>query len=326
MYFTVTENGEEKLVSDSFSFKQGADLDITSLTLSEINLITDDNDNAKFFVRATVQNKGNEDYLGGDYVRLVDYDVEEMCKAMEDGYKAKNPIYTSFGREKINSIKIGNTAEVCFISDDIPSQVFEKTGTDTAYLECLISDKNEKNWKTRNSEEDINVISEFYPGLTSKPVPEKVQSLSIDDVVVKVDESKKLDKTVQPVASQINSKITYTSSDESIATVDNFGVVTGHKEGKAVITAAANGITDTANVIVDNSAVTPTKPTDPTVPNPSDSVTSETTPTDSADNGTQINNNADTVQTGGIILTAILFALIISAAVVIYMKKRRNKI
>ena len=190
----------------------------------------------------------------------------------------------------------------------------------------MISDKNEKDWKTRNSEEDINVLSEFYPGLTSKPVPEKVQSLSIDDVAVKVDESKKLDKTVQPVSSQINSKIKYTSSDESIATVDNFGVVTGHKEGKAVITAAANGITDTANVIVDNSAVTPTKPTDPAVPNPSDSVTSETTPIDSADNGTQINNNADAVQTGGIILTAILFALIISAAVVIYMKKRRNKI
>lgn len=155
-------------------------------------------------------------------------------------------------------------------------------------------------------------------------------------VAVKVDESQKLDKTVQPVASQINSKITYTSSDESIATVDNFGVVTGHKEGKAVITAAANGITDTANVIVDNSAVTPTKPT---VPNPSDSAASETKPIDSSDsaasettpldssgNGTQINNNADAVQTGGIILTAILFALIISAAAVIYMKKRKNKI
>lgn len=137
---------------------------------------------------------------------------------------------------------------------------------------------------------------------------------------------KKLDKSVQPVSSQINSKIKYTSSDESIATVDNFGVVTGHKEGKVVITAAVNGITDTANVIVDNSAVTPTKPTDPTVPNPSDSVTSETTPTDSADNGTQINYNAEAVQTGGIILTAMLFTLIISAAVVIYMKKRRNKI
>ena len=155
-------------------------------------------------------------------------------------------------------------------------------------------------------------------------------------VAVKVDESQKLDKTVQPVASQINSKIKYTSSDESIATVDNFGVVTGHKEGKAVITAAANGITDTANVIVDDSAVTPTKPT---APNPSDSAASETKPIDSSDsaasettpldssgNGTQVNNNADTVQTGGIILTAILFTLIISAAAVIYMKKRRNKI
>lgn len=327
MYFTVTEDGEEKLVSDSFALKQGADLEITALTLSEINLITEDNDNAKFFVRATVQNKGNEDYPGGDYVRLVDQDVEEMCKAMEDGYEAGDPIYTSFGKEQINSIEIGNTTEVWFISDDIPSQVFEKTGTDTAYLECIISDKNEPDWKTRNSEESFSAISEFYPGLTSKPVPEKVKSLSISDIAVQVDKSQKLIKSVQPVSSQINSRISYISSDESVATVDDFGVVTGHKEGKAVITAEMDGITDTAEVTVSNAAV-PTNPseTEPTG-NISPADTDNTKPSDSKTGGTQIADEAGAVLTGGIamIMIIIMLVLIASAAVVFFLKSRKSK-
>lgn len=316
MYFTVTENGEEKLVSDSFSLKRGADLDITALTLSEINLITKDNDNAKFFVRATVQNNGNEDYSGGDYVRLVDCDVEEMCKAMEDGYEVGNPIYTSFGREQINSIEIGNTTEICFISDDIPSKVFDKTGTDTAYLKCIISDKNESDWKTRNSEESISTISEFYPGLTSKPVPQKVKSLNINDVTVEVDKSQKLDKTVQPVSSQIHNQITYTSSDESIATVDKFGVVTGHKAGKAVITAKIGELTDTAQVTVCKTVI-PDETVGTISPDPTSSADN------SKNNGTQNNTDSGTVQTSGITMIVVLLILIASAAVLIYMRKKR---
>lgn len=315
MYFTVTENGEEKLVSDSFALKQGVYLEITEVILSEINLITEDNDKANFFVRATVRNKGNEDYTGGDYVRLVDLDVEEMCEAMEDGYESGKPIYTSFGREQINSIEIGNTTEVCFISEDIPSQVFEKTGTDTAYLECMISDKNEPDWKTRNSEEELSAISEFYPGLTSKPVPKKAQSLSISDITVQVNKPQKLNKSVQPLSSLINSQITYSSSDESVATVDDFGVVTGHKEGKAVITAMVDGISDVAEVTVSNTAV----PTEPSETEP----TGESSSTEN--NGAHTDGDSGIMQTGGITMTIIILIMLASAAVVLFLRKRRNE-
>ena len=325
MYFTVTEDGEEKLVSDSFAFKYGVDLEITALTLSEMNLITEDNDNAKFFVRATVQNKGNENYTGGDYVRLVYHDVEEMCKAIEDDYEAENPIYTSFGRELINSIEIGNTTEVCFISEDIPSQVFEKTGTDTAYLECIISDKNEPDWKTRNSEEKFSAISEFYPGLTSKPVPKTAQSLNISDITVQVNKQQKLSKSVQPVSSLINSKITYSTSDESVATVDDFGVVTGHKEGKAVITAKIDGISDAAEVTVSNTPV-PTQPseTEPTGDISSTENTDNTQPSVSKGNGAHTDGDAGVMQTGRITMTIIILIMLASAAVVFFLRKRRN--
>ena len=245
---------------------------------------------------------------------------------MEDGYEAGDPIYTSFGKEQINSIEIGNTTEVCFISEDIPSQVFEKTGTDTAYLECIISDKNEPDWKIRNSEESFSAISEFYPGLTSKPVPEKVKSLSISDIAVQVDKSQKLIKSVQPVSSQINSRISYISSDESVATVDDFGVVTGHKEGKAVITAEMDGITDTAEVTVSNDAV-PTNPseTEPTG-NISPADTDNTKPSDSKTGGTQTADEAGAIQTGGIAMVMIIMlVLIASAAVVFFLKNRKNK-
>lgn len=322
MYFTVTENGEQKLVSDSYALKYGVDLEITGLTLSENNLITKDNDKANFFVRATVQNKGNVDYAGGDYVRLVDFDVEEMCASMEDGYKSGKAIYTSFGREQINSIEVGNTTEVCFISQDIPSKVFEKTGTDTAYLECIISQKNEADWKTRNSEQEFSSLSEFYPGLTTKPVPKTAKSLSISDMTVGVNNPQQLNKSVQPVSALINSKISYSSSDESVATVDDFGVVTGHKKGTAVITAEIDGISDEAKVTVSNKPV----PTEESGDGSSTDSPDSAKPSDSKNDSSHSSGGAGAVQTGVIIATVVILIMIASAVAVIFLRKRRNKI
>lgn len=334
MYYTLTEDGEEKLVSDTFTLKQGANLEISMVTLSKIKLITDDNDNAKFFVRADVKNTGNEDYSGGDYVRLVDFDVEEMCLAMEDNYKQGNPIYTSYGREQIGGIGVGNSAEVCFVSDDISSKVFEKTGTDTAYLECIISDKNETDWKTRNSEEKFSTISEFYPGLTSKPVPEKVKSISLSDITVEIEKPQKIDKTVQPVSSLINGEITYSSSDDSIASVDSFGVVTGHKEGTAVITAEMDGLSTTAKVLVKKNTSSDAEETKPTNSDDTSPVNTDNTQVSDIENATDSsvpgNSSSDNltdngkVQTGGISIAVVVLVLLVSAAVIYYLQKRKN--
>lgn len=337
MYFTITENGEERLVSDKFTLKQGAKLEISMVTLSGIKFVTADNDNAKFFVRTNVKNIGNEDYTGGDYVRLVDFDVEEMCLAMEDGYEAGNPIYTSYGKEKINSIGVGDSTDVWFVSDAIPSKAFEKTGTDTAYLECIISDKNEADWKTRNSEEKFSALSEFYPGLTKKPVPEKVKSISLSDITVEIDKPQQIDKNVQPLSSLVNSEITYSSSDKSIADVDSFGVVTGHKEGTAVITAEIDGLTATANVFVKKAA--PSDKADETQPTNSNNTSPANTDVTQPDNnkgtdGSSTENNSSSVnsadngkiQTGSLSVAVVAIVLIASAAVIYFLRKRKDQI
>lgn len=64
------------------------------------------------------------------------------------------------------------------------------------------------------------------------------------NVSIQVGKTAQLNATVQG-ASQT---ITWTSSDESVATVDANGVVTGIKKGTATITASANGIKDTTEI------------------------------------------------------------------------------
>lgn len=57
-----------------------------------------------------------------------------------------------------------------------------------------------------------------------------------------------------PSTANVNTKITWTSSDESVATVDENGHVVGIKNGRAKITATTeNGKTETCNIVVETS-------------------------------------------------------------------------
>ena len=58
-----------------------------------------------------------------------------------------------------------------------------------------------------------------------------------------------IDVTVTPAGTPI----TYTSSDTSVATVSDTGLITGVAQGSAIITVEAGGVQDTVNVTVRSS-------------------------------------------------------------------------
>ncbi|MDE6649416.1 MAG: Ig-like domain-containing protein [Muribaculaceae bacterium] len=78
-----------------------------------------------------------------------------------------------------------------------------------------------------------------------------VETITLDKTTAKVEEGKTvpLRADVRPVAAT-NRTVTWTSSDEAVATVDSKGIVTGVKAGTAVITAKAGEKTATCTVTV----------------------------------------------------------------------------
>ncbi|WP_165365338.1 Ig-like domain-containing protein [Bifidobacterium pseudolongum] len=94
----------------------------------------------------------------------------------------------------------------------------------------------------------------------SGPVNVPVESVALDKTAVslKEGETHKLNATVSP-ANATNKKVSWSSSNASVASVDANGTVTAVAKGTATITASAEGKTATA-------AVTVTKEDDPTPP------------------------------------------------------------
>lgn len=88
----------------------------------------------------------------------------------------------------------------------------------------------------------------IIPTPTASPAPTPV-----DVTQIKISKSKAIimaGKTVTPVITGTNSPITWTSADETIATVDETGKIKGKKKGKTTITASMDGVTRVCTVTV----------------------------------------------------------------------------
>lgn len=66
---------------------------------------------------------------------------------------------------------------------------------------------------------------------------------------LEVDDTRQLNVTIEP-SNATNQDVTYSSSDDGIATVNNDGLVTAIAEGEATITVTVDGKSDTATVNV----------------------------------------------------------------------------
>ena len=84
-----------------------------------------------------------------------------------------------------------------------------------------------------------------------KTLPIGVENISIAPKTnnLEVGATRQLNITIEP-SNATNQDVTYTSNDESIASVDNNGLITAVAEGEATITAEVDGKSDTATVNV----------------------------------------------------------------------------
>ncbi|NRT90013.1 Ig-like domain-containing protein [Clostridium beijerinckii] len=137
-----------------------------------------------------------------------------------------------------------------------PCLIYEKTGL-TEKVHCVYIDIPEDNGKYF-ALDCLDIDDNGYLIDSKHSVTLNESSISLN-----VGESKQLTETTTPAGVQV----TWKSSDESVATVDENGNVTGVKEGQVTITATINdgsnaSATCTVNVIPKSTE--PTEPQDPT--------------------------------------------------------------
>lgn len=321
MQIKVYENGAEKFATDTYSLSTGESLSLNSIAFAPIKNIGKNSDSAAYRVTAVVENVGNEDYTSGKFVRVLETDLQNLTASLNEETADPNAaVYTAYGECEITNIKAGEVKTVTFDTKDIPKSVFEKSaGGITAYLEGIITDSAQLDKTVFTADDEITILSEFYPGLTMIAKDAEVKTLSLADLSLIVGNSKKIETTVTPSSALATCDITYTSSDESVATVDNLGIVTAVGEGVCTITATANGVTSTAQVSVQKIDDTPTLPSgndENTDSNNDTTNTADTTDTDSAVN-TGVANDIH------IIVVSVIAVLALSA-MLIFKRKREE--
>lgn len=256
MFVRIVENGETKAQTKSYSLNFGDNLSIENLSLLPIKNIDENNNSCAYRVIATVKNNGNKDYSSGKYLRIAEMDLGNLADSLnENSDNSNNTVYSIYGTKEIEEIKVGEVKTFSFVTEDIPKAVFEKSsGKNTAYLEGIITDSTQIDKTIFKADDEITVLDEFYSGLTEIAEYKPVEKISLSDLTLNVGKVGKLQKEISPKSATANLSIEYTSSDESIATVDNLGVVTALKEGKCVITAKSGSVVAKASVSVKGTA------------------------------------------------------------------------
>lgn len=140
----------------------------------------------------------------------------------------------------------GDVVNITFVSEDaIPKESFKVKINGVEYE--FKFNKNEKNWGAKKVKEAISTVPEFTPTPTPTPVPEptpkppstiSVTGISLNSTTgtIILGETGQLTASILPV-NATNKNVTWTTSDNNVATVDNKGKVTAVGVGNAIITA-----------------------------------------------------------------------------------------
>ena len=256
LYIEISENEEIKIETDKKSFEKNSKLEILNVELIPVKKTSDSDENIAYRVVAQIKNVGNEDYSSGKYIRLAELNWANLANAINDERLKDEVVYTMYGTTEIDSVKVGDSTTISFVSQDIPESVFkEYAGEKVTHFDCIITDSSQLNKNTFKADEEILILNDFSIGATLVPTVKYINALTVNDMNITVGESNHLEIETMPKDAVSESKIIYTSSDESVAIVNSLGIVTGIGAGKCTITATSeNGISSTCVInVIDES-------------------------------------------------------------------------
>lgn len=278
LYIEISENDEVKFKTDKKSFEKNSKLEIINVELIPVKKPSESDGNAAYRVVAQIKNAGNEDYTSGKYIRLAQLDWANLANAINDEKLKDEVVYTMYGTSEIDSVKIGDSTIISFISRDIPESAFENYANEkVAHFDCIITDSTQLSKNTFKADEEILILNDYSIGATLAPADKYINALTVYDMNISVGESNHLEIETMPKDAVKDSKITYTSSDESVAIVNSLGIVTGVGAGKCTITATSeNGVSGICVVNVTKAPSDNSKP-EQNLPNDDNSNTGDDT-------------------------------------------------
>ena len=203
-------------------------------------------------INANFQNEDNKDYLS-----VGSYDISITHKAE---YKLFGAVLFSSEDNKTVKLNVVDTVAPVF-NEDVPAEIevykdcsienIEETFKATDLSDVEITVDNENVDYSTVGEYTTNVYATDGSGnVTAKEVKiiVKEPTINVDptNITLTVGETASISATVKGK----DQTVEWTSSDESVATVDNNGKITAVKKGTSTITAKANDVQTTVAIIV----------------------------------------------------------------------------
>ncbi len=250
LHFEVEQDGVQIFVSNDYNLAKSHRLLLHNAHITPVDYITGDGDAAVYAVNAELYNSGNDRYEGGGEVNFVYKDLAVIAQNVNPivDEKTDDPFYTNYGGETIPALEPGESVEVCFISNDIPEEIFDRYNTATANLMLVLTPADQVGWQEIKGDDEYVFYDELSVGQFEKPEEEAVGELTAEDITVPVGFATSVDALTDSFFA--DAEITCQSADESIAEVDENGVVKGVSVGETTITLTCGEASVTVKVTV----------------------------------------------------------------------------
>lgn len=234
-YFIYQSSREIHLVANSKIIEYGE-----TYTPNVADFVEEDEINDSYKIYGVMENEEGKDYPAmGDYIFNISADGKDTIWVTVKVIDTIAPVFDENSPSEITTFKdVAITEEVLkntFTVKDLSSVTLTIDDIDYATV-------GEYTTNVYATDDNGNVTNKEIKVIVSEPTLTVEQA----NVSIQVGKTAQLNATVQG-ASQT---VTWTSSDTSVATVDENGVVTAVKAGTATITATANGVEKTVEISV----------------------------------------------------------------------------